>query len=171
MQWYKILARILLMLCVTDFALAAPVTVQGHEVRVRVVDAVKPVQDETATSPLRRGPSDKWLMNAAGLTNAPIPRSSDSGHWRDQEPRQHDSRSRTESNGSPEPSNPPPPIDLNDNYSPSPSPPHIDSNANHPASPSLRPGSGPTSPIPTSQTPPDEPGPLNPSSPHGNADI
>jgi hypothetical protein len=75
------------MLSIIDIALAAPVVVQEHEVRVSVVDAAK---DGTAMSPLRWDPSDKWLANAADRTNAPsIPRSSDSGHWREQEPRQH----------------------------------------------------------------------------------
>jgi hypothetical protein len=116
MRRYKILARILLMFSVIDFALAAPVAVQKHEVRVSMVDTVK---DGTATSPLRRDLSDK---NAADRTNAlpPIPRSSDSGHWREQEPRQYNPRPRTDSNDSPEPSNPAPP---NNNNPLRPSPP------------------------------------------------
>jgi hypothetical protein len=147
MRWYKILARILLMLSVIDFALAAPVVIQEHEVRVNVVDAAK---DGTA-------PSDKWPTNAADRTNTPmIPESSNSGHWRQQKPRQHNPRSPMDSNGSPEPSNPAPPIDINANYVQSSSPP---------------PGPGPTSPSPTSQAPTDEPDLLNPSSPHGNTDL
>jgi hypothetical protein len=67
------------MLSVIDFALAAPVGVQEHEVRVSVGGAAK---DRIAISPLRRDPSDKWLANAADWTNAaaalPIPRSSNS---------------------------------------------------------------------------------------------
>jgi hypothetical protein len=77
---------------VIDFALAAPVVAQKHEVRVNAVDAAN---DGTATLALRRDPSDKWLANAADRTNAlPIPRSSDSGHRREQpeEPRQHNPR-------------------------------------------------------------------------------
>jgi hypothetical protein len=149
MRWYKILARIFLLLSVIDFALAAPVVLQEHEVRVSVVDAAK---GGTATSPLRRDTSNKWLANAADRTNAPlIPRSSESGHWREQEPRQPNPRSRTDSKGSPEPSNPAPPIDL---Y------------ANNPRSPSPPPGPGSTSPSPSSRAPTaDEPDPLNPSSP------
>jgi hypothetical protein len=53
MRWYKIFVRIVLMLSVIDFALAAPVAVQKHEVRVSVVDAA---MDGTATLPLRRYP-------------------------------------------------------------------------------------------------------------------
>ena len=105
MRWCKIPAGILLMLSVIDIALAAPVPVKEHQVRVSVVDAAK---DGTGTSSLRRDPSDKWLANAADRTNAPpipIPRSSDSGDWREQEPRQHKPRSGTDSIGSPEPSN------------------------------------------------------------------
>ncbi|KAN0114077.1 hypothetical protein V8E52_007053 [Russula decolorans] len=146
MRRYKILARILLMLSVIDFALTAPVAVQKHQVRVSAVDAAK---DRTATLPLRRDPSDKWLANAADRTNVPpIPRSSDSGHWREHEPRQHNPRPRTDSKGLPEPSKPAPSIDLNADYYPSPSP------------------SPPPPPPPT-----DEPDPLNPSSPHSNTDL
>ena len=87
--------------------------------------------DETATSRLRRDPSDK---RPADRTNSPwILRSSDSGHWREHVPRQYNLRSRTDSNGSPEPSNPAPPIDLNADYPPSPSPPW------YPGSPSRSP--------------------------------
>ncbi len=94
----------------------------------------------TATSPLRRDPSDKWLANAADRANAPpIPRLSDSGHssWREQELRQHNPRPRTDSDDSPEPSHPAPPID-----------PY----ANNPPSPSPAPGPGSTSPLPTSHS-------------------
>ena len=102
MRWYKILARILLMFSIIDFALAAPVVVQERGVRVSVVD---PVKDETVTSALRRDPSDKWPANAADWTNEPpIPRSLDS------RPGQHNPRQRG-SNGSPAPSNPAPSID------------------------------------------------------------
>ncbi|KAF8502018.1 hypothetical protein F5888DRAFT_1800527 [Russula emetica] len=132
------------MLSVIDFALAAPVVVQEHEVRVSVVDAAK---DGTATSPLRWYPSDKWPANAADRTNTPpILGSSNSGHWREQQPRQHNPRSRTDSNGSPEPSNPAPPID---------------------SSPPPGPGSNP--PSPPGQAPTDEPDLLNPSSPHDDS--
>jgi hypothetical protein len=41
MRQYKILAQILLMLSVTGFALAAPVAVRDHEVRVSVANAAK----------------------------------------------------------------------------------------------------------------------------------
>jgi len=85
MRWYRILTRIVPILSVVDFALAAPVVVREHEVRVSVVGAAK---DGTAPSI-----PDKWLANATGRTNAPpIPRSSDSVHWREQEqePRQYD---------------------------------------------------------------------------------
>jgi hypothetical protein len=123
------------MLSVIDFALAAPVVVQEHGVHVSVVNAAK---DGAATSPLRRDPSDKWLASAADRTNPPpIPRSSDSGHWREQEPRQHNPRPRTYSKDSPEPSNPAPPID-----------PY----ANNPPNPSPAPGPGSTSPPPTSHS-------------------
>ena len=160
MRWYKILAQILLILSVIGFAPAAPVVVQEHDVRVSGVDAAN---DETAPSRLRRDP---WQANssAADRTNAPLiprssARSSDSGHWREQqEPRQHKPRSRTNSNYPPEPSNPAPPIDLTDDTPPSPS------------LPPARPGS--TSPSLTSQAPTVEPDPLNPSSsPHGNTDL
>src|SRR6266852_6404872 len=118
MRRYKILALILLtMLSFIDLALTAPVVVQEHEVRVSVMDTTI---DGTATSPLRRDPSDKW---PADWTNTPwIPRWSDSGHWREHVPRQYNLRSRTDSNGSPEPSNPAPPIDPYANNPPSPSP-------------------------------------------------
>ena len=88
MQWYKILARILLLFSVLDFALAAPVVagVREHEVRVSVMDAAK-----------------DGLANAADRIN--VPRSSDSGHWREHEPRNHDQID------SPGPSNPAPAID------------------------------------------------------------
>jgi hypothetical protein len=140
------------MLSIFNFALAAPVVVQEHEMHVSVVDAAK---DRTATSSLRRDPSDKWLANAADRTNPPpILRSSDSGHWREQEPGQRNPRSRGDSNGSPEPSNPAPPINLYaNNYNPRPPP-----------------GPGSTSSSPMSQVPTDESDPLNPLSPHGNTD-
>jgi hypothetical protein len=102
MRWYKILARILLMLSVIDFTLAAPVVVQEHEVRISVDTA----KDGTATLPLRRDPSDKWLANAADPTNAP--RSSDSGHWRGQEPKQHNPRRRRYFNDAAPPKDPSP---------------------------------------------------------------
>jgi hypothetical protein len=82
MQWYKKLAQILLLLSVIDFALAAPVVAQEHEMRVSVVDAAI---DGTNAPPI------------------PIPRSSDSGHWRE-----HNPRFWADSNGSPESSNPAP---------------------------------------------------------------
>jgi hypothetical protein len=148
MRSYKIL---LLILSVIDFALAAPMVVQEHEVRVSAVDAAN---DGAAMSLLRWDPSDKWPANAADRTNAPlIPRSSDSGHHREQEQesRQHDPRSPTDSTGSPEPSNPAPPIDLH---------------ADNPPSPPPGPGPGSTSPLPTRQAPTNEP-----SSPHGNTDL
>ena len=140
---------------VINFALAAPVVVQEHGVRVSEMDVAK---DGTATSPpsLRRDLLDKWLENAADWTNGlPIPRSSDSGHWQEEEPMQHNLRSRTDSNGSPEPSNPAPPMDPHAN-GPSPSPP-------------LGPGS--TSHLPKS-SPTGEPYQLNTgtSTPHGNTD-
>ena len=141
MQWYNILARILLMLSVIDFALAAPVVVREHD---------SMADNGIAVSPLRPDPS--WSANAVDQINAPpIPRSSDLGDWWEQEPGYHNPRSRTDSIGSPEPSNP----------------------ANNP--PSLSPPAGPgsTPPLPTSQAPTDETDPLklNPSSPHGNADL
>ena len=157
MQWYRILARILLMLSVIDFALAAPVLVQEHEVRVSVVDAAK---DGIATSPLRWNPSDKWLANAADRTIAPpvpIPRSLDSVNWQEQEPRRYNPRPRTDSQGSPEPSSPASPIDPIDLY------------INTPPSPPLSPGS--ISPLPSSQAHTDEPDPLKPSLPHGNTGL
>jgi len=147
------------MLSVINFAFAAPVVVQEHEVRVREVDAAK---DGIATSPpsLGQGPLDKWLANAVGWANGlQIPRSSNLGHWQE-EARQDNLRSRTDSNGSPKPSNPAPPTDphANDPLSPSPSPP-------------LGPGS--TSQMPKSQSPTGEPDQLNPgtSTPHGNTDL
>jgi hypothetical protein len=97
MRWYKILVQILLIPSVIDFALAAPVVVQEHEVRVSVVGAAN---DRTATSSLRRDPSNKWPANAPDAPPTPILRSSD---WR--ESRQHNLRSRTDSIGSPELSN------------------------------------------------------------------
>jgi hypothetical protein len=140
------------MLSVIDFALAAPVATQEHEVRVSVGGAAN---DGAAMSPpLRPDPSDKWPANAADRTNAPpIPRSSDSGHHGEQESRQHNPRSPTNSNGSPEPSNPnpAPPIDANNPPSPSPPP---------------GPQAGSTSPLPASQASTNEP-----SSPHGNTDL
>ena len=108
MQRYKILTGILLMLSVIDFAFAAPVVVQERDVRVSVVDATN---DGTTRSPLRRDQSDKWPANAADRTGAPlIPRLSDSGYWRKQV-QKHNPESRTDSN---EPSNPAPPIELDD---------------------------------------------------------
>jgi hypothetical protein len=146
MRWYKIL---LLILSVIDFALAAPVVVQEHELRFSVVDTAN---DGAAMSLLRWDPSDKWPADAADWTNAPlIPRSSDSGHHREQESRQHDPRSPTDSTGSPEPSTPAPPIGLH---------------ADNPPSPPAGPGPGSTSSLPTRQAPTNEP-----SSPHGNTDL
>jgi hypothetical protein len=96
------------MLSVIDFAFAAPVVVQEREVRVSVVDAAN---DGTARSTLRRDQSGKWPANVADRTDAPlIPRLSDSGYWRKQVPR-YNPGSRTDSN---DPSNPAPPIELND---------------------------------------------------------
>ena len=139
MRWYKILAQIFLMLSIIDFALTAPVVVQKHS----GVDAAK---DGKTTYSL-------WDPSTNAL---PTPRSSDSGHWKEQEPRQHDLRSRTDSSGSPEPGEPSNSPIANP---PSPSP-----------SPSLRLDPGSTSRLPTSQAPTDEPDPLNlgPSSLHGN---
>jgi hypothetical protein len=126
------------MLSVIDFALAAPVVVREHEVRVSVVDAAK---GGTATSPLRRDPSDKWLANAADRTNAPtIPRSSESVHWREQEPRQYNPTPQKDSNVSPEPSNPARPID-----------PYTSNLLSR--SPPAGPGSTSPSPTPTHDTP------------------
>ena len=79
------------MLSVIYFALAAPVAVQKPEVCVSGVD------DVTTTSPLRH-PSDMRSANAADL-----------GPWLEQDKRQYDP---TDSNDSPEPSNPAP-WDLN----------------------------------------------------------
>jgi len=137
MRWYKIVARIFLMLSIIDFALAAPVVVQKHS----GVDAAK---DGKTTSPLRWDPSTNAL---------PTSRSSDSGHWQEQEPGQDDLRSRTDSSGSPEPGEPP-----NSPIANPPSP-----------SPSLRLGPGSTSRLPTSQAPTDKTDSLNPrpSSLHG----
>lgn len=153
------------MLSVIDFGLAVPVVVQQHEARVSMVGADK---DGTAsTSPLQRDLSDKWLANAMDdQTNAPpIPRPSDSGHWREWEPRQHNPSLRTDSNDSPEPSNPrPAPLntDLNADL--------LDPNANSPSpSPQPRSGSGPSSPSPTNQAPTNEPDPLSPLSPHDDS--
>jgi len=86
-------------LSVIEFALAAPVVVQEHEVRVSVVPANAAV-DRTNAPPIRR------------LLDSP-------GHWREQEPRQHHDNPRwgTDSSGSPEPSN----IDLDANNPPTPS--------------------------------------------------
>ena len=164
------------MLSVIDFAFAAPVVVQKRELRVSVVDAA----NDGAAMALRRGESGKWPTNAADRTNANAPRSSDSGYWRKHVPRQHHDtpRSRTNSNGLPEPSNPSPPIDLNNRPPPSPSlPPVFD-----PPSPSTPPGFGPTSPsvppgfestsrLPTSQVPKDGLDPFSPSFPHGNTHL
>ena len=87
MRWYKILAWILLMPSVIDFALAAPVVAQKHEIRASAVDAVK---DGTATPPRRHDPSDNWTADAAYQTNAlPVPRSSGSDHGWEQKRRQH----------------------------------------------------------------------------------
>ena len=147
------------MLSVINFALAAPIVIQKPEVRVGELGAAK---DGTATSPLslRRDPLDKWPANAAlaDWTNGlPIPRMSDSGHWHE-EPRHHNLRSQTDSNGSPEPSNPAPLMD----------PPH----ANDPLSPSPPLGPGSTSQLPKSHSPTGEPDRLNPpSSPDGNEDL
>jgi hypothetical protein len=97
------------MLSVIDVAPTAPVLVQEHEMRVSVVDAAK---DGTATLPLRRDPSDKWLANAADRTNTPpipISSSSDSGHWWEQDLRQHNPRPRRDLNDSPGPSTSPSP--------------------------------------------------------------
>jgi hypothetical protein len=160
MRWYKTLARVLLMLSVIDFALAAPVAVREHEVRVSVVDAAK---DGIATSPLRQDPSDKWLANAADRANAPPTlRSPDSGHWREQEPRQNNLRTVIDSDGLPEaePLKPAPSIDLNAN------PPEDQS-------PRPPPGLGSTFPSLTSQAPTVEHDPLNPepSAPHSNTGL
>jgi hypothetical protein len=129
------------MLSVIEFAaLAAPVVVQEHEVRVSVVGAAK---DGTATSPLRRDPSDKWLANAADRTNAPpIPRSSDSGYRGAQEPRQHN------------PDNPAPPI----------AKPPLDLNVDPIPSPRVGPLAGP-SPGPTTSSTSQEPTQHNPALP------
>ena len=70
------------------------------------LSVVDTANDGAATSPLRPDQSDKWPANAADS----IPRPSDSGYWREQVPRQHNPRARTDSNG---PSNPVPPIDKN----------------------------------------------------------
>ena len=106
------------------------------------------------TSPVRRDPSIKWPANAADRTNAvppAIPRSPDSGHWLEQEPRQHNpstnSNDPLEGRGGSE---------LLPNWDPN--------NLPFPS---------PTRQPPTSEPPTDEPHPLNPSSPltHGNTDL
>ena len=83
MQWYKILARILLLFSVIDFALTAPVVVREHE----VVDSAK-----------------DGLANAADRIN--VPRTSDSGHGWEHEPKQRNPRPRIGPDDSPEPSLP-----------------------------------------------------------------
>ena len=146
MRSYKILARTFLAISIINFALAAPVAVKKYEVRVKGVDVAK---DGTTTSPPRRDSSTNAL---------PTPRSSDPGYWQEQERRQLDLASRTDSDGSPEPGEPSKqPIDLFPN----------------PPSPSLRLGPGSTSQSPTDQAPTDKPDPLNqaPSSLHGNTDL
>jgi hypothetical protein len=94
---------------VVGFALAAPVVVQEHEVRVSMVDAANDLSEPS---------------NPAVVPRTIIDLSSD------------------------------------DSSSPSPSP-----------SPSPVPDPGSTSLSPTSQAPTAEPDQLNPSSPHGNADL
>ena len=160
MRWYKRLARILLILSVIDFTLAAPVVVQNRALHVSGAD------DRTDTSPLRRDPSGKWLANAVDRTNAlPIPRSWDSGHWLEQEPRQHNP---TEGSGG---SKPPPLWDLNNLPLPSPTgqPPTNQLPTGEPSTSQPSTSQHPTSKPPTSQPPTDEPHPLDPSS--TNADI
>jgi hypothetical protein len=134
MRWYKIPAWILLMLSVIDFALAAPVVAQKHEVRASAEDAAK----------------DGTL---------PVPRSSGSGHRREQEPRQHNPGSPIDSNGSPKPSNPASSIDLNAG-------PAVDQSQSPPPGPGST-----TSPSLTSQAPTDKPDSLNPSTRRGNTDL
>ena len=170
MRWYKRLARILLILSVIDFMLAAPVVVQKRKVHVSGVDD-------------RTDPSGKWwLANAAD----PIPRSWDSGHWLEQEPRQHNP---IDLNDPPEDSggqhNP---IDLNDSPEDSGGPkplPLWDLNTLPPPSPTGQPPENQlpmgepstskpsTSKPPTSQPPTDdsEPHPLNPSSTNGDVNL
>ena len=145
MQWSKILTWIPLILSIIDFALAAPVVVQNRGVGISGVGASK---DGTATSPLRRDPSTNAL---------PTARSLDSGHWQEQEPRQHDLVSRAGPGGPPEPGEP--------------SNPPIDPFAG-PPSPTLRLDPGSTSRLPTSPVPTEGIDPLNPwpSSLHGNTD-
>ena len=131
MRRYKMLARVLLVFFVVDFALAAPAVIQKPRVRVSRVDAVK---DEMATSLLRRDSSGKWST----------------GHWREQESRQHNQRPRDDSNGSP----PPNPVLLNE----------------PPGLPVDQPP-GPASALASSsRSLTDEPDPLNTPWPHGNVD-
>ena len=146
------------MLSVINFALTAPVAVREHEVRVSVVDAAK---HRTATSPLRRDPSDNWPVNMVDRTNAPpILRLPDSGYWREQEPTQNNPRSLIDLNGLPESSKPAPSIDRN-------------ADPTEDQSPSPPPSPGRTPRSPTSQARTDEPDLSNPgsSSPPGNTDL
>ena len=83
MRWYKKLARILLVLSVIDFALAAPVVAQGHEVRISVVDAAID------------GKGAPTISGRSGSTHEQVPREDNPG-------------SSTDSSGSLEPSNPAP---------------------------------------------------------------
>ena len=154
---YKILARFILMISVIDFALAAPVVVQKRALHVSGED------DGTDTSPLR-------LANAAYRTNTlPIPRPSDSGHWLEQEPRQHNPID-SGSGGS----KPLPLWDLNDTPPPSPTsqPPTNQLSTGEPST------SQPSTSQPPTSQPPHDQGPthdshaaLSPSSQLGDAEL
>ena len=156
------------MLFVIDFALAAPVVVQKREVHVSRADEM------IDTSPLGRDPSSKWLANTVDRANTLlILRSSDSGHWLEQEPRQHnpiDSNDPPEGSGGPKPL---PLWDLNDSPPPSPTdqPPTNQLPTGEPSTSQHSTSELPTSQPPASEHPTDEPHPLNPSSTSGDIDL
>jgi hypothetical protein len=92
MRWHETTSRILLILCVANFALSAPVAERDiHEVRVDMADVAK---DRTGAS---QSQTRKWLdpwtqlstTNAADRTSTPLsPRGSEyPDHWFAQSPR------------------------------------------------------------------------------------
>lgn len=91
MRWHETTSRILLILCVANFALAAPVAVRDiHEVRLDMTDVAKGGTDASQSQTRKRW--DPWTQlsttNAADRTSTP-PSPSDSedpDHWFAQSP-------------------------------------------------------------------------------------
>ncbi|KAI0277624.1 hypothetical protein BGY98DRAFT_1097311 [Russula aff. rugulosa BPL654] len=86
MHWYETTSRILLILSIVNFALAAPVAVRDiHELQTHGADR----RTSVARSPVDPDYTDDWLAQSKGSNNPPSspesPSESDGGHWQSPE--------------------------------------------------------------------------------------